>query len=143
MLAPFATAAARRLEESHQLAHLNRNAQSSVSSMDDANYVDSSISAQRIPGEEFGDDDIDAFIAENEGSRYLTQGECRDSISSSCTSFRNLYKQHILACAWPHHSFFLEFSTTFSTSSSSRPRWISYLHRLPRASWHSSTSFLR
>jgi hypothetical protein len=75
MVAPPATKAARHSEETYQLARLSRSKRTSVSSMDHNGHVDSTLSSQRIPGEEFGDDDIDAFIAENEGSQHGTQGE--------------------------------------------------------------------
>lgn len=74
MVAPFTTKAVRHPEEAYQLAQLNRSKRTSVSSMDHNGHIDSTPS-QRIPGEEFGDDDIDAFIAENESSQHGNQGE--------------------------------------------------------------------
>jgi hypothetical protein len=66
--------AARPLEEAYQLADLHGIKRSSMSA--NANGLAGSRSPnQRLPGEEFGDDGVDAFIAENQGFQHMPQGE--------------------------------------------------------------------
>lgn len=75
MVAPFATKSTRHPAEAYQLAHLDSSTRMSASSTDHNRNGDAAFPSQRIPGEEFGDDDIDAFIAENEGFQHGSQGE--------------------------------------------------------------------
>lgn len=80
MVAPFATKSSRHSPEAYPLANLDGDNRTSVSSMEDNRREYAALHSDRIPGEEFGDDDIDAFIAENEGLQQGTQGESLPSL---------------------------------------------------------------
>jgi battenin len=66
-------------EETYQLADLHKNRR--PDSMDDSHDARAGRAGPRLAGEEYADDDVDAFIAENEGFRHAegAYSFCRDA----------------------------------------------------------------